>query len=204
MVSPDQFFMETKMNPPSGYSHGKTWLSANNSRESGMKRILVIGCGGAGKSTLAKQLGETLSLPVHHLDKLWWKPGWVEESVERFDAELAKILKQDRWIIDGNYNRTLPERLKYADTVIFLDYSPWICLMRALKRIFRWHGRVRPDMGAGCPERLDLEFLRYIWTYNRRMRPRTEESLSGFSGRIIRLKHPGSLTEPRNLFNAPL
>ena len=163
-----------------------------------MERILIIGCSGAGKTTLAKQLGETMHLPVYHLDKLWWKPGWVEESVEYFDAELAEILKRKRWIIDGNYNRTLPERLKYADTVVFLDYSTWRCLMRALKRIFLWHGRVRPDMSAGCPERLDLEFLRYIWTYNRCMRPKTEASLSGFTGRIIRLKHPSEAGAFRN------
>ena len=168
-----------------------------------MERILIIGCGGAGKSTLSKQLGDAMNLPVYHLDKLWWKPGWVEESVEHFDAELAKILKQKQWIIDGNYNRTLPERLKYADAVIFLDYSSWLCLFRALKRIFRWRGQVRPDMGTGCPERLDLEFLRYIWTYNRDMRPRTEASLSAFSGPVIRLTHPCSLEEIRNLLNLP-
>ena len=65
-----------------------------------MERILIIGCGGAGKSTLSKQLGDAMNLPVYHLDKLWWKPGWVEESVEHFDAELAKILKRKQWIID--------------------------------------------------------------------------------------------------------
>ncbi len=185
--------METKMNSIS--TEIRTGKNLPDTiTQSTMERILIIGCSGAGKSTLAKQLGEAMNLPVYHLDRLWWKPGWVEESVEHFDAELAKILKRKQWIIDGNYNRTLPERLKYADAVIFLDYSPFVCLYRALKRIFFWHGRVRPDMSAGCPERLDPEFLQYIWTYNRCMRPKTEASLQGFSGRIIRLKRLSDTT----------
>ena len=159
-----------------------------------MKRILVIGCCGAGKSVLSQKLGERLGLPVVHLDRLFWLPAWRERPPEEFDALLETELARDRWIIDGNYNRTLPERLKYADAVIFLDYSPFVCLYRALKRIFFWHGRVRPDMSAGCPERLDPEFLQYIWTYNRCMRPKTEASLQGFSGRIIRLKRLSDTT----------
>lgn len=155
-----------------------------------MKRILVIGCCGAGKTTLAKELGARLDLPVHHLDRLWWLPGWVENSREVFDAKLAEILKTDRWVIDGNYNRTLPERLKYADTVIVLDYSRAVCMYRTLKRIVRFHGKARPDMADGCPERLDGQFLRCVWNFNRDMRPRLEAALDGFPGERIRLKTP--------------
>ena len=74
-----------------------------------MERIIIIGCGGAGKSTLARKLGEVLDLPVVHLDKLFWKPGWVETSREEFDALLAMELAKDKWIMDGNFNRTMPE-----------------------------------------------------------------------------------------------
>lgn len=155
-----------------------------------MKRILIIGCSGAGKTTLAKQLGTRLGLPVHHLDRLWWLPGWVTDSRENFDEKLAEILKTDKWIIDGDYSRTLPERLKYADTVIFLDFRRTLCLYRALKRILRFYGSVRPDMADGCPERLDGQFLRYVWNFNRDMRPRLEAALDGFSGELIRLKTP--------------
>ena len=155
-----------------------------------MKRILIVGCSGAGKTTLARELGKRLELPVHHLDRLWWLPGWVQESRENFDAKLAEILKTDRWIIDGDYSRTLPERLKYADTVILLGYSRTLCLFRALKRISRFRGAVRPDMTDGCPERLDWEFLRYVWNFNRDMRPRVEAALESFSGELIRLKTP--------------
>ncbi len=142
-----------------------------------MKRILIVGCGGAGKTTLSRALGEKLRIPVYHLDRYFWKPGWVEEPKEKFDAVLGELLRRDAWIMDGNYGRTFPERLKYADTVIFLRYSRRVCLCRILKRYLTYRGRTRPDLTEGCSERLNLEFLRYIWTYNRRMLPRMEAYL---------------------------
>ena len=135
-----------------------------------MERIIIIGCGGAGKSTLARKLGEVLDLPVVHLDKLFWKPNWVEKSNEEFDALLAQELAKDRWIMDGNFNRTIPERMKRCDTIIYLDFSRFACLMGVLKRIITTYGKVRPDMGEGCPERIDLEFLKWVWNFNKNKR----------------------------------
>ena len=135
-----------------------------------MERIIIIGCGGAGKSTLARKLGEVLDLPVVHLDKLFWKPNWVEKSNEEFDALLAQELAKDRWIMDGNFNRTMPERIKRCDTIIYLDFSRFACLMGVLKRIITTYGKVRPDMGEGCPERIDLEFLKWVWNFNKNKR----------------------------------
>ena len=135
-----------------------------------MERIIVIGCGGAGKSTLARKLGEVLDLPVVHLDKLFWKPGWVETSREEFDALLAQELAKDKWIMDGNFNRTMPERIKRCDTIIYLDFSRLACLMGVLKRVITTYGKVRPDMGEGCPERIDLEFLKWVWNFNKNKR----------------------------------
>ena len=132
-----------------------------------MERILIIGCGGAGKSTLARQLGEKLNLPVVHLDKLFWKPGWVESSKAEIDERIHLEMQKPRWIMDGNYNRTLRERMKHCDTIIYLDFSRLFCLMGVLKRIITTYGTVRPDMGEGCPERVDLEFLKWVWNYNR-------------------------------------
>ena len=131
-----------------------------------MERILIIGCGGAGKSTLARQLGEKLDLPVIHLDKLWWKPGWVESTREEFDEKLALELEKPRWIIDGNFDRTMPQRMARCDTVIYLDFPRVACLMGVLKRVMTTCGKVRPDMAEGCPERLDLDFLKWVWYYN--------------------------------------
>ena len=135
-----------------------------------MERILIIGCGGAGKSTLARKMGDILNIPVVHLDKLFWKPNWVETSREEFDALLAQELAKDKWIMDGNFNRTLPERVKHCDTIIYLDFSRVTCLLGVLKRVITTYGTVRPDMGEGCPERIDFEFLKWVWNFNKNKR----------------------------------
>ena len=147
-----------------------------------MRRVLVLGCPGAGKSTLARSLGEALSLPVVHLDKLWWKSGWVNRTEGEFDALLDAVLLGEEWVIDGNYLRTLPRRLERCDAVVLLDYPRRVCLFRALRRILSWRGRTRPDMAADCPERLDGEFVRWIWEFHRTQRPQVLELLDGWTG----------------------
>lgn len=147
-----------------------------------MRRVLVLGCPGAGKSTLARSLGEALSLPVVHLDKLWWKSGWVNRTEGEFDALLDAVLLGEEWVIDGNYLRTLPRRLERCDAVVLLDYPRRVCLLRALRRILTWRGRTRPDMAADCPERLDGEFVRWIWDFHRTQRPQVLELLDGWTG----------------------
>ena len=132
-----------------------------------MERIMIIGCGGAGKSTLARQLGEKLKLPVVHLDRLFWRPGWVQVSQEEFDAQLQAELAKDKWIMDGNFNRTIPERVAKCDTIIYLDFNRFTCLWGVTKRFVTNVGKVRPDMGEGCPEKVDLEFLKWIWNFNK-------------------------------------
>lgn len=143
-----------------------------------MERIVIIGCGGAGKSTLARQLGEKLDIPVVHLDKLFWKPGWVSLSKEEFDRVHREAIAQEKWIMDGNFDRTMPERLKRCDTVIYLDFSRFACLMGVCKRVLTTYGKVRPDMGEGCPERIDLEFLKWVWNFNRNKREKNYRMLN--------------------------
>lgn len=159
-----------------------------------MHRILIIGCCGAGKTTLARELGARLGLEPVHLDRLWWRPGWRERGREEFDAELAELLRRPEWILDGNFQRTLPERLKFADTVILLEYPRSRCLWNTFKRYFRYRGTSRPDVGEGCPERLNLPFLRYIWNYNRVTLPRVQAALEAAPAgcRIIRLASPAA------------
>lgn len=147
-----------------------------------MERILIIGCGGAGKSTLARQLGEKLKLPVVHLDKLFWHPGWVESAPAEIDAKICQELEKPKWIMDGNCGRTLAKRMEYCDTIIFLDFSKWTCLFGVLKRVMTTYGKVRPDMGEGCPERFDLEFLKWVWNFNKNNREKYYRMLNDAEG----------------------
>jgi adenylate kinase family enzyme len=136
-----------------------------------MKRILVIGSGGAGKSTFAKALGATRELPLGHLDQAYWKAGWEKPSKEDWARTVDQLIAPDEWILDGNFGGTLPQRIKRADTIILLDISRWICLWRVAKRAVKYRGRHRPDMAPGCQERFDLEFIKWIWAYPARSRP---------------------------------
>ena len=155
-----------------------------------MERVMIIGCGGAGKSTLARKLGEKTGLPVVHLDKLFWKPGWESLSRDEFDVLHRRELAKDRWIIDGNFDRTIPERLARCDTVIYLDFSRLACLLGVCKRILTTYGTVRPDMGEGCPERFDWEFLCWVWNFNKNKRARNYRLLAEVEGvDIIILKN---------------
>ncbi len=157
-----------------------------------MRRVAVIGCGGAGKSTLARELGSILGIEVIHLDALNWKPGWVDTPTEEFRAVQDDLLKRDSWIIDGNYGATMPGRLAAADTVVFLDYPTLLCLYRAIRRIIHYYGRTRPDMGPGCPEKFDLSYVNWILGFRRRPRTsilrRIEEHCEG--KRVIILRSP--------------
>ncbi len=145
-----------------------------------MRRVMIIGAGGTGKSTLARQLGELLGFPVYHLDALLWKPGWVMTPQQEEQRFFEELVVRDTWIIDGNYGvgLALELRLATADTVIFLDLPRSLCLWRALRRWLEWRGRTRPDMAPGCRERLTFEYLRWIWRYPMDNRPRTLERLA--------------------------
>lgn len=158
----------------------------------GKRRILLIGCPGAGKSTLAAALGQTLQLNVIHLDRLFWLPGWKESAPADFDEKLEEALAQPEWIIDGNYIRTLPIRLTKADMVVWFDFPRLLCLRRALWRRIRFHGRTRPDLTPGCPERIDLEFLGFIWSFQKKVRPRITAALEAYDGKVqvVRLTSP--------------
>lgn len=136
-----------------------------------MKRILVIGSGGAGKSTFARDLGEILKLPVIHLDQVYWKAGWEKPSKVEWAKTVDRLVAQHEWIMDGNFGGTLPQRIKRADAIILLDVSRWICLWRVAKRLVKYRGRHRPDMTPGCHERFDWEFVRWIWNYPSKSRP---------------------------------
>ena len=144
-----------------------------------MERVIIIGCGGAGKSTLARILGQKTGLPVVHLDQIFWSPGsWQHLEWEAFDALLLQEFAKSRWIIDRNYNRTMPMRMERCDTVLYLDYNRFVCLAGWLKRVIANWGRSRPDMGPDCGEWLDPEFAKWIWNFNRKHRKKYHEMLA--------------------------
>lgn len=147
-----------------------------------MKRVLIIGCCGSGKSWLARQLGPLLGLPVVHLDAEFWRPGWVESPSDEWDARVRALASAPAWIIDGSYTRTLGERLPRADTVIHLDFPLWRCYWGILRRIVHNYGQVRTDMAPGCAEKIDIEFFRWVWRWPKTQRPLILEALGGIRG----------------------
>lgn len=144
-----------------------------------MRRVLIIGSAGAGKSTLAVHLGGRLGLPVIHLDAHFWQPGWRETPKDVWKQRVAELVQRDSWIMDGNYGGTLEERVQSADTVILLAFPRIQCVYRVFKRAARHRGRARADLNPGCPEQWpDWEFLRWIWTYPTAQLPRVLDLLA--------------------------
>ena len=159
-----------------------------------MQKVLIIGSGGSGKTTLGRRIAELTGLPLVHLDALFWREGWVPTPDGEWDRVVAELINGDAWILDGNYGRVLRVRLAACDTVIFLDLPPWLCLWRILKRRFRYKGRRRPDLPEGCPERLNWEFARWVLGYRRNQRPGVLERLSDFGDkRVVILRSQSSI-----------
>lgn len=136
-----------------------------------MKKTMIIGCGGAGKSTLSNQLHQLSGVELIHLDQFFWEPGWVEVSKDKWVEVNKTILQKEQWIIDGNYGSTMDMRLAVADTIVFLDTPTLLRLYRIIKRWWQYRGQSRPDMTVDCPERISFEFLHYILLYNKTRRP---------------------------------
>ena len=162
-----------------------------------MRRVLIIGPCGSGKSTLARELAPRMGLPLVHMDQLGWQAGWVETEKAELIARLAEVVAQDEWLIEGNYGSTLKPRLERADTVIYLDFPVRLCLWRLARRIMSHRGRSRPDMPEGCPERFDAAFFWYVLNWNSGPRVRTEDSLAGYTGTLVRLTSPAMLAQWR-------
>ena len=160
-----------------------------------MNRITVIGSGGAGKSTLARRLGERLGIPVVHLDKLFWRPGWTRSPQAQFEAKVREAVAGTRWILDGNFGSTQHIVFAAADTIVWLDFPRVVCLYRVIKRLITYRGRTRPDLPQGCPETLDFEFLEWVLTFPEEGRQRIIAKLAARprDQRLIVLRNPAEV-----------
>ena len=164
-----------------------------------MKRVLVIGSSGAGKSTFSRRLAEKTGLEVIHLDVLYWKPNWTEPPKDEWQKTVENALKGDSWIMDGNFSGTMEMRLAACDTAIFLDFPRTICVYRVLKRLVFYRPGGRPDMAKGCNEKFDWTFIKWVWNYPTRTKPKVEALLKNIENEkmVIRLK---SKKEVENFF----
>lgn len=165
-----------------------------------MKRVLVIGSCGAGKSSFSQRLHKITALPVIHLDRYYWKPGWVEPPKEEWKRIVADLIDRDEWIIDGNYGGTMEMRINRADTVFWLDMSRHLCVSRIVKRTLLYKEGSRPDMADGCDERFKWDFMRYVWNFRRDKNPIIEKRLAEFQGPIT-VRKLESAKSVREIFN---
>ena len=156
-------------------------------------KIVIIGYSGSGKSTLAGALSRYYSIPKLHMDTLQFQPRWIDSDRDWMEGQMKQFLSQHKdWVIDGNYSWCCyEERMEQADHIIFLNFSRWNCLYRAWKRYRRYKGRVRESMAAGCPERFDWEFIRWILWDGRTKgaKERNQTIRSSYPDKFITLKN---------------
>jgi adenylate kinase family enzyme len=148
--------------------------SARGARQarSGLKRVAVLGCSGAGKTRFAEQLAAETGLPLIYLDLVFWRAGWQRAPDEEATRDLAGIVAQDEWILDGDFLGLPAGRWERVDTVFFLDVARWRCFARVFMRVVLDRRRRRPDLPDGCDEALSWSLLRWVWRYPKVDRPR--------------------------------
>jgi adenylate kinase family enzyme len=154
-----------------------------------LRRYVIIGRPGSGKSTVARQLGRRLGLPIVYLDVLFWRPGWREPDRDDFRARVAHAHSGDCWISDGSYAAaTFDLRLPRADALIILERPRWLCLARVLWRSLS-RGK-RADLPQGCPEHVSWDFLKFVWRFDKVTLPRIEAArvAHGRDVPVIRLR----------------
>lgn len=139
-------------------------------------RISIVGGSGSGKSTLCNILSKKLNLPAIHLDSINFNPNWIEIDKSERDKIIFSKALEDKWIIDGNYTKTLKERFERADLIIWLDYSTFALLKGIFKRFLQTRNKEREEI-PGCKERLNFDFVKYVVTYNKKKRPIIEDYL---------------------------
>jgi adenylate kinase family enzyme len=145
-----------------------------------MQRLLIIGISGSGKTTLARELSHKLGLPLFSLDKLFWLPDWQMPDLDDWQHKLESIAVQDRWIVEGNYLGTHSILMPRADAVIYFDLPRRVAFYRVIKRYLAFRGQRRSDLPDGCEDKLDWDFLKYMWLFPRIRKPIIEAALETF------------------------
>lgn len=141
-----------------------------------MERVAVVGPGGAGKSAFSVELAERAGLPLVHLDRHFWRPGWVRTPRGEWRALQETLFSDPNWIADGNYQGTYDIRLRRADTLVILALPRFSCVAGALRRLLKnWGQAVQAE---GCPERFDVDYLRWIWRYPDEGRSRLDAAIA--------------------------
>jgi adenylate kinase family enzyme len=133
-----------------------------------MKRVMIIGGPGSGKSVVAKRLHAITGLPLYHLDRLYWPLGWQAPPQEEWHRTVAQIAAREEWIMDGGYRNSFHLRMPRADTILWLDLPRRLAFPRVIRRMAFQFGRVHEDAAPGCPERFDWAFLKWAWTFRRK------------------------------------
>ena len=140
-----------------------------------MKKVIVIGCPGSGKTTFSIKLNKCTGLPLYHLDAIWHKPDKTHIPREEFDQRAAEIFETPEWIIDGNYNRTIEMRLRQCDTVFLFDLPTEVCIQGATERIGKGHYDL-----PWLETEADPEFLQFIKDFPNTALPKIYELLEKY------------------------
>ncbi len=167
-------------------------------------KIAVLGYSGSGKSTTTKYLGELFHIPYLYMDTVYWAENWQERDRDEALTLVSEFMKQDDWVIDGNYSSLLQkERLEQADYIIYMDFSRFVCLWRVLKRYFQNRNKTRESIAEGCIEKIDLEFIWWVLCAGRTpaKKKKYREMAERYRDKVIVLKNQRQLD--KFLENAP-
>lgn len=162
-----------------------------------MKKIIIIGSCGAGKSTVSKRISKKFNLPLINLDQLYWKPGWTRTPREEWRKKVEDLARKDKWVMEGNYQNTFDIRFPACDAVIFLDVNRFVCFWRIWKRRIL---KNRFDKLNKCNEKINFQFMKWVlWDFPRKGRKKINYFLKKSNKKLIILKTDKDISNFLNL-----